>query len=63
MVFEEWAAFQTGLLLTFVFLVIVIIYFKLRERVSNLEKILRRYKFEVSDESTDKEDDEKPKEL
>jgi len=64
MTFEEWTAFQTGLLLTLVFVVIVILYFKLRERVSNVEKLLKRFKREVAGESDEEsEPEDKPKEI
>jgi len=59
MVFEEWAAFNTGLLMAIIFSIIIIVYFRLKERIFKLEKYLKEYK---KTEETDFEEKE-PKEV
>jgi len=60
MVFEEWAAFQTGIYLAIIFAIIIIVYFKLRERVSNIEKILKSYRRKDDSEQIEEKE---PKEI
>lgn len=59
----DWAlGFQTGLLMTMIFSIIIIIYFRLRQRLYKLEKSLKHYR--SKDESVEESEEEgEPKEI
>lgn len=43
MVFEEWVAFQTGFYITIFCSFLIIVYFRIRERLYKLETIVRKF--------------------
>lgn len=64
MTVEGWVGFQTGLLLTVIFALVIIVYFKLRERVAKVEKLLRAFKEQRTDEPVEEETGkDEPKEI